>query len=436
MARPNAGKPGPIFPRLSPRSAQKMGSERVSVHQRGRLMGAMVAAIDAHGYDSVTVTELVTLAGVSKSAFYREFSSKEECFLRTFDEIAELGAETIEAGFRSGGKAPAGLAAAAIAFLELVEERTPEAKLVFLASLDVGAGASASREQAIQRFERIVAQGLTDIAGGRAPAALAIRGLIGGAHEVIYRRLRDAKLGALGDEFPQLIEWALLYRATEERRVAGLARSAPPPSSEGIADWEAPPNISPARRALSQRDRIMRAAAQVVAKSGYPSLTVAAISKRAGVSNQTFYANFASKEEAFLAAFDALALLSFQRTAAQFSAEDGWLEGGIAALRALLSHFAASPLHRRIVFGALPAAGQAARARAEAMLEAFIALLEPEELPPELSQRPPRVVLEATAGGIWAIVQHEVDTDRGDQLVDIAPGLVDFVLAPFAPTAS
>jgi AcrR family transcriptional regulator len=55
----------------------------------------------------------------------------------------------------------------------------------------------------------------------------------------------------------------------------------------------------------SQRSRLLVATADVVAGAGYADTTIGAIIDAAGVSKNTFYDHFASKEEAFLAAFAA-----------------------------------------------------------------------------------------------------------------------------------
>ncbi|MEV4420402.1 TetR/AcrR family transcriptional regulator [Patulibacter sp. NPDC049589] len=53
----------------------------------------------------------------------------------------------------------------------------------------------------------------------------------------------------------------------------------------------------------SQRKRIIRGMAAAMADDGYVGTSVTAILKRAGVSRQTFYEQFASKEECFAATY-------------------------------------------------------------------------------------------------------------------------------------
>jgi AcrR family transcriptional regulator len=55
----------------------------------------------------------------------------------------------------------------------------------------------------------------------------------------------------------------------------------------------------------SQRGRMLDAIAQAVADKGYARTSVADVISRAGVSRETFYQQFADKEDCFLAAFEA-----------------------------------------------------------------------------------------------------------------------------------
>jgi AcrR family transcriptional regulator len=182
---------------------------------------------------------------------------------------------------------------------------------------------------------------------------------------------------------------------------------------------------------LSQSERIMRATAQAAVEGGYQSLRVSEISKAAGTSNQTFYQHFESKQEAFLAAFDTLAQEAFEVTAAAFSPTDDWLQAGTAAILALLEHIAGNSLFRELVFFELPAAGPKARERADQMLIPFTAFMQPQPFPSRANTRPPAVAIEAIAGGIWAVVQHEISSGRSESLPELAPEILDFILLPF-----
>ena len=119
----------------------------------------------------------------------------------------------------------------------------------------------------------------------------------------------------------------------------------------------------------------MRAIGQLVVESGYETLSVPAISAKAGTSNQTFYEHFDNKRDAFLAAFDVSAAGALTATTAAFEAESDSAEAIGSAIRAMLDHVAANELFARLAFFDLQTAGPVALDRADAAMESFTALL-------------------------------------------------------------
>lgn len=117
----------------------------------------------------------------------------------------------------------------------------------------------------------------------------------------------------------------------------------------------------------SQRQRMLRAMAEAVAERGYAFTPVAEIIKRAGVSRETFYEQFSSKQDCFLAAYhDALTDLSAELGPGRVGAEaparyvDRVLGAYLDALAADL------PRARLFLVEAFAAGPEVARARAEA----------------------------------------------------------------------
>src|ERR1043165_4391901 len=64
-----------------PRGRSHLPPPAVSASQRERLLRSVIAAVSEHGYQAVTVADIVRRARVSKKAFYDHFANKEECFL-------------------------------------------------------------------------------------------------------------------------------------------------------------------------------------------------------------------------------------------------------------------------------------------------------------------------------------------------------------------
>src|SRR4249920_3442076 len=62
-------------------------AEEAEQNHRERLFGAMVAKVAEQGYEATTVADLVELSGVSRSAFYKHFTDKHECFLAAIEAL-------------------------------------------------------------------------------------------------------------------------------------------------------------------------------------------------------------------------------------------------------------------------------------------------------------------------------------------------------------
>ncbi|MGC1167190.1 MAG: TetR/AcrR family transcriptional regulator [Solirubrobacterales bacterium] len=417
-----------------------MPADRVARHQKARLEGAMVEAVARHGYAGTTLRELVTLAGVSKTTFYQHFESKQDCFLATFDEIIEQLSARVGEAYRSGEDFRGRLVAGLAAFMNLAVEEPAAASLTAVESLTLGAAGVAHRERASERFGALFQQSFARSPSDRQVSEIVVRAIVTGIRGVAYQRLRQGRAEQLPSVVEELVDWALRYQEPDsEATQRAVARAAlePEPVSEpdvgadSLPSWDEPPDTPRSRVALTQRERIVRAAALVVVERGYEALSIPAISAASGTSNQTFYEHFASKRDAFLAAFEILGAEALGKAASAFEREDDHAEAIGASLRALLEHIAGNALFARLAFFELPTAGPVALDHADQMLGSFGALLKPDVASGEIGEPLPRSVLEAIPSGIWAVIQHEIVRGRRESLPQIAPQVTRIVLASF-----
>jgi AcrR family transcriptional regulator len=84
---------------------------------------------------------------------------------------------------------------------------------------------------------------------------------------------------------------------SEKDRTGGRQAHQLPPGRHGL---------SRSFVAENQRERILAAVADVVSAASYAEMTVEGIIVTAGVSRRTFYEHFKNKDDAFLAAYDAI----------------------------------------------------------------------------------------------------------------------------------
>ena len=189
--------------------------------------------------------------------------------------------------------------------------------------------------------------------------------------------------------------------------------------------------LSRAQIAESQRERLLAAIAQEVAANGYRATTITAVSKLASVSTRDFYGLFESKEECFLAAFDAV-LDHLEQVLTDAAAEEpDWPHQVIAALRAALDFFAAEPALARLCLiepvSATPAI--AIRFR-EAVLACVPALARGRAALDDSSSLPQRTD-DSLIGGVVTLATRAVLAGRTERLPELLPDLVEFTLGAY-----
>jgi AcrR family transcriptional regulator len=177
--------------------------------------------------------------------------------------------------------------------------------------------------------------------------------------------------------------------------------------------------------AANQQERIMAAVAQAAAELGYAEMSVEAIVARAGVSRRTFYEHFKNKEDAFLAAYDAVVRQQARHIRRAYFEETTVQDRLRAGIRAYLEFTASEPDVARMCIVEVLAAGPRAMARRNEAMRMFAEIIEDNihELLPGC--RRAALTAETIVGGIHEVVFSRILTGRIDEL----PGLADDLLA-------
>jgi AcrR family transcriptional regulator len=427
----------PLFPAITG-GLRGLAPDHIARNQKRRLEAAMVEAVARHGYAGTTLRELVRLAGVSKTTFYEHFDSKQECFLATFDEIISQVTERVSARYRDEGDFRDRLVAALSCFMAVTVNEPDAAMLTAVESLTLGEAGVAHRERGSAAFELMISQSFEHSPSEIEVPPITIRAIAAGIRGVVYRRLRTGTVEELPGLVDDLVDWALSYQEPDGeivKRAMAVAAEPRPQPAEGEAEeiaWDEPPDSPLSRSELSQRERIVRAVGQLVVEKGYETLSIPAISAKAGTSNQTFYENFSNKREAFLAAFEASAAAGLAVTSTAFDSGGDTPEKVGAAVRAVLEHIAGNELFAQLTFFHLQTAGPVALDRADAAMDSFTAFLKPDVARPGVDKPAAGAVLEAVGSGAWAAIQHELVQGKGASLPDHAPELTRVLLTPFA----
>ncbi len=413
--------PGPGRPR-----------DEVLANQRERLFGAMVASVSARGYMATTVGDLAEISGVSSRTFYDLFPDKEACFLATLEALIEAaiaysarragelvedpapGGVTLpeeDAGEAKGWEDRAGRGLRA--FAEMIVAQPAAARLALVEAYCVGPEALKPLEQAMAGFEWLARQVIERSPERAGMPAEMLVALMGSQQEIARNRLREGREG----ELPGVVEelWGLLlsYRPPPEPlRLVGRPQRARP---------QLPAAHDHAERAL-------RALAEVVAEEGYARVTVEAVLKRAQMSATTFYANFAGKDDAMLAAIDSACSQILAAVLPAFRRAPDWPHGIRAAFGALFNFLASRPELANLAMVEVYAAGLDAMQR---RLEALRPLQELIAAGYEPAPETPRITAEGIVGGIYTLAYRRMREGGAGALPALAPICAYITLSPF-----
>jgi AcrR family transcriptional regulator len=384
-------------------------------NQRERLFAAMVATVAEKGYEATTVADLVKLSGVSRSAFYRHFEDKEECFLTAAEALIEPSLQAVEvAGEGSAGEERTRQALEA--FLKLMAAQPAAAKMCFVEVYAAGPEGVAVVERTLDAFERFVGELFDEIPGREGMPPQMVRAMIGGLQKVVHKRLYRDEADVLPDLAPQVWKWWLSYPP-------------PPGPLRGPRRRIQKPHPFEERQAVANpAERVLRALAAIVAEKGYPATTVAEVVDRASTSQRTFYEHFANKEEALLAALDSGSALMLASVLPAFRRAPNWEQSVYAAYEAMLGFGTEEPEYTWLGGVEMYAAGKRALQTRDTIMEGLEALLGPGY---ELAPETPPIAAEAIGGAIYALIYDQVKAKGPESMPELIPMATYMTLAPF-----
>ncbi|GAA5095692.1 TetR/AcrR family transcriptional regulator [Nocardia iowensis] len=182
----------------------------------------------------------------------------------------------------------------------------------------------------------------------------------------------------------------------------------------------------------SQRERILIAMADAMVENGYVGTSVAAILKRAGVSRETFYEQFRSKEACFEAAYERAVQNLLGRIADASSDAARHAEGSeldsMARMdrifQAYLQHLVDDPASARLFLVEVYAVGSAAISRRAQLQELFVGLIA-DVLGAKSDEQ--RFACQTLAAAISAMVTGRIAADDLEGLLALRAPLLNLV---------
>ncbi len=381
--------------------------------QRQRLLTSMAALASRHGYPAISIAEISGHAGVSTGTFYEQFADKEDCLLAAYQQA---GAGVLERMPPLDSVADWQEASRAVVrgLLGALQDDPDFGRVLLVEALAGGARVRAERERTLALFQ-VRAQEFLDAGPSQGKALdLPADMLLGAVRSIVSQNLSthsEDRMGLLVDDVMGWIEsyavpaqqngWSTGPHTMLPAQVgrAWLAAAAPAPPPQRLPRGRH--RLPAAAVERSQRTRIIHATAEVMVAKGYAAATVADIVSAAGVARDVFYAHFANKYEAYLAAQEYGTQNLLEACAAAYFTGESWPERVWRALQVLVLAVAGNPAltHLRVV--ECYAAGTAAIEQTEQLKRAAVIFLQEGFTVSSAAARLPRLAAHAITGAVF-----------------------------------
>jgi AcrR family transcriptional regulator len=465
-----APKITPIYARL-PRGPHPLGAPGVARNQRIRIHGGMIEAVTTRGYPQTSVKLVIGLAGVSRRSFYEQFSGKEECFMATFDLIANRTIKRLTDAYRTAEGDQRQRLRATLHALGAELEQNPKAlRLAIAESQAAGAEGLRRLQKTTAVYEGLLANALSgrcpppgggagegevgsraragiapaeegrageaggvSVADGGRPGAGAetdnpetlplpvVRAIVGGLRRATQMLLLDEDTEDLEPLVGEMLKWTLLFNSP------ALARLRPrccehQPFPETL---ELEPDACGGE---SRRARVLRSAIETgLRERKFADLSAPRIAEGAGLPFEAVTELYPDPQACYLEALDVLGdeLLQLIATPELVSAE--WPAAVCNAIDALLAHLAGSPARLMTLTVKALEAGPVAIANIGDLAYELATLL----TEGATRRARTRIAIEGIAGGLWNILYCEALAGRGHRLLLLSEYISYVVLTPY-----
>jgi AcrR family transcriptional regulator len=177
--------------------------------ESGRLARAAVEAAGEVGYHELTVAQIIERAGANRTAFYRLYDGKADCYAAGYvvavdDLVGRMLASGREAaGWREGfGSALDQLAGFAIGAPLYASGVLTQARIA-------GGPVSAKRLEVLERLSRAVDTARRETSSRHSPPPIAARFIVGAIEETLVGTLARGRVEDFGAAVPDLVQLAV-----------------------------------------------------------------------------------------------------------------------------------------------------------------------------------------------------------------------------------
>ncbi len=421
--------------------------------ERARIVEALIEVAAEHGYLDTTIEMILERAGLDRDDFDRHFRGKYDCFLTAWQEINEECMEEMLHAYNSAMDWPDRLRAVARGTIgSLCND--PSRASFGVEVLAAGDAARARRDMTMRVITSLIDAGRQEMEDPESVPRTTAEALAGAAYGQIYAKVVRGAHEELPALIPQLMATAVMpylgieaameeLRAGEGGPPGRYRREAEMASETGKPEeQELPPELArlpPGRHGLprefivhNQRERLIAGLAEAVAEHGYGGTTIADITRHAAVSRRTFYEHFDSKDECFVAAYEIVTERLREQVEAGFEPSDDWPHAIKSGLAAMLAFLAAEPNLARLAMVEAQVAGPVVVQRYDEAIKTFVPFFQAgREAAAANGASLTPTTEDALVGGMVSLISRRVLAGKTEQLEELLPDLVEFILTPY-----
>ncbi len=171
----------------------------LTVIARDRLLLGMADAIVEHGYDQLTVVDVVRLARVSKRTFYEHFAGKEDCLVALYESNSAQLIRTFKKAIEKASPELPRVTAGIEAYLTALQSSPALVQTTIVEVLQAGPRGLAVRRLVSLQFAEILLREMQAV-GSLGPEAPAIAmALVGGIHELLLQAIEEDRADQLSE---------------------------------------------------------------------------------------------------------------------------------------------------------------------------------------------------------------------------------------------
>jgi AcrR family transcriptional regulator len=155
-----APEPAPArsYPPL-PRGRHKLSQAEIARSQRERIMHALAREAYEHGYEAISVADVVRAAGVARNVFYEQFSDKQQAAVAALQQTFEHALVATASHFFAGEDWPERIWRMGGALTEHYYSNPVEAHLSFVELHAIGGGAVPLAHERLSAFTLLLEEG-------------------------------------------------------------------------------------------------------------------------------------------------------------------------------------------------------------------------------------------------------------------------------------